>query len=62
MLFPSGSRSGIKINLSTPVAIIAGDTATMALDFNVANSFVLRGNSILQLGLLFTLVMQRSIE
>jgi Domain of unknown function (DUF4382) len=62
IVFPSGNRSGIKINLSSPVAITAGDTATMLLDFNVANSFVLRGNSILQLGLLFTPVIQATIQ
>ncbi|MDE3052972.1 MAG: DUF4382 domain-containing protein [Gemmatimonadota bacterium] len=62
IVFPSGNRSGIKITLSSPVTIAASDTTTMLLDFNVADSFVLRGNSILQLGLLFTPVIQATIQ
>ncbi|MHB1863829.1 MAG: DUF4382 domain-containing protein [Gemmatimonadaceae bacterium] len=62
IMFPSGSRSGIKINLASPLTVIAGDTTSMLLDFNVANSFVVRGSSILQLGLLFTPVIQATIQ
>ena len=62
IMFPSGSRSGIKINLASPLMITAGDTASMLLDFKVGNSFVLRGNSITQLGLLFTPVIQATIQ
>jgi len=60
--FPSGSRSGIKITLSSPVTINAGGTTTMVVDFNVGNSFVLRGNSITQNGLLFKPVIQGTVS
>lgn len=62
IVFPSGDRSGIKIDLSSPVTVTAGDTATMLIDFKVGNSFVVRGSSILQLGLLFTPVIQATIQ
>jgi Domain of unknown function (DUF4382) len=62
IVFPSGNRSGIKINLSSPVTIAANDTTAMLLDFQVGNSFVVRGSSILQLGLLFTPVIQATIQ
>jgi hypothetical protein len=59
--FPSASRSGIKINLSAPVKIVGGTTTTLLVDFNVNNSFVQRGNSIEQNGLLFKPVINASI-
>ena len=62
IMFPSGSRSGIKINLSSPVTITAGGTASMLLDFQVGNSFVVRGSTILQNGLLFTPVIQATVQ
>lgn len=50
--FPSAARSGIKIKLDR--AIPVGDsTTTMVVDFDLENSFILRGNSISQQGLLF---------
>ncbi len=60
--FPSGSRTGIKIVLTTPVEIVASDTTTMLVDFDVANSFVLRGNTILQSGLLFKPVVKATTQ
>lgn len=51
--FPSAARSGIKINLSQPVTVVAGGTSNLLVDFDVAQSFVLRGNSLAQNGLLF---------
>lgn len=51
--FPSAARSGIKVTLAQPVAIGANDTTTMTVDFNVGSSFVMRGNSLTQNGLLF---------
>jgi hypothetical protein len=50
--FPSASRSGIKIQLTKPVEVEGDATTTMVLDFDVANSFVMRGQS-MQNGLLF---------
>ena len=60
--FPSGSRTGIKIVLTTPVEVVASDTTTMLVDFDVANSFVLRGNTILQNGLLFKPVVKATTQ
>jgi hypothetical protein len=60
--FPSGSSSGIKINFSGGLNVTAGDTATVMVDFDLENSFVMRGNSITQLGLLFKPVIQASIR
>jgi len=59
--FPSASRSGIKINLTSPVRIVAGATTTLLVDFNVNSSFVQRGNSIDQNGLLFKPVINATI-
>ncbi|HEV8410056.1 MAG TPA: DUF4382 domain-containing protein [Gemmatimonadaceae bacterium] len=60
--FPSAARSGIKVNLSQPVVVIAHDTTTVLLDFVVGSSFVMRGNSISQNGLLFSPVVQASVK
>jgi hypothetical protein len=53
IVFPSAGRSGLKINLSKPLTVVGGATTTLLIDFDVANSFVMRGNTILQNGLLF---------
>ncbi|MFA6167109.1 MAG: DUF4382 domain-containing protein [Gemmatimonadaceae bacterium] len=60
--FPSGSRTGIKIVLTKAVEVLASDTTTMLVDFDVANSFVLRGNTILQNGLLFKPVVKATTQ
>ncbi len=60
--FPSGNRSGIKINLASPAVVAANDTTSMLLDFQVGNSFVMRGNSISRNGLLFKPVIQATIQ
>jgi hypothetical protein len=59
--FPSASRSGLKINLSKPLVVVGGATTTLLVDFDVANSFVMRGNTILQNGLLFKPVINGSV-
>jgi hypothetical protein len=59
--FPSAARSGIKIVLSEPVKIVGGATTTLLVDFDVNSSFVQRGNSIQQNGLLFKPVIKGSI-
>jgi len=53
--FPSASRSGIKINLTGAgsVSVGADSTTTVVVDFDVGNSFVMRGSSLAQNGLLF---------
>jgi hypothetical protein len=59
--FPSASRSGIKINPTQPVQITAGQTTTLLVDFDLDQSFVMRGNSVAQNGLLFKPVIHATI-
>src|SRR5215472_7800644 len=59
--FPSASRSGIKIVLAQPVLITAGTTTALVVDFNVNDSFVMRGNSIDKNGLLFKPVIKATV-
>lgn len=59
--FPSAGQSGIKIQLAQPVVIVAGTETDLLIDFNVDQSFVLRGNSIDQNGLLFKPVINATI-
>ena len=60
--FPSASRSGIKIDLSAPIQVSAGGKATLVVDFDVGNSFVMRGNSLSKNGLLFKPVIHGSVK
>jgi hypothetical protein len=60
--FPSGATAGLKIALESPVVVTANDTTTLVVDFDVSQSFVLRGNSILELGLLFKPVIRASVR
>jgi len=50
--FPSAGRTGIKIKLASPFAVVSG-SSQMIVDFDLGNSFVMRGNSITRNGLLF---------
>ena len=50
--WPSAGRTGIKLNLAQPVSLVEGGTV-MVVDFDLGNSFVLRGNTITENGLLF---------
>jgi hypothetical protein len=59
--FPSASKSGIKIVLKDPVKIVGGATTTLLVDFDVNESFVMRGNSIEKNGLLFKPVIKASV-
>lgn len=52
IIFPSAARTGIKIKLDAPIQVTQ-DSSVMILDFDVGSSFVLRGNSIRNNGLLF---------
>lgn len=52
IVFPSAAQTGIKINLGAPIQVTQ-DSSVMILDFDVGSSFVMRGNSIKQNGLLF---------
>ena len=60
--FPSAARSGIKIILTTPLVVTAGDTTTTLVDFDVNQSFVMRGNTINQNGLLFKPVVKATVK
>jgi hypothetical protein len=52
--FPSAAKTGIKIKLSDgAVDVKEGETSTLVVKFDVSSSFVVRGNSIEQNGLLF---------
>lgn len=51
--FPSAARTGIKINLTQSIEVGGDSTSTMLIDFDLENSFVMRGNSITKNGLLF---------
>lgn len=59
--FPSAGQSGIKIVLADPVKIVANTETDLLVDFNVGQSFVLRGNTIEQNGLLFKPVISASV-
>src|ERR1044071_2365706 len=60
--FPSASRSGIKIALGGPVVVGDDGKTTMVVDFDVASSFVMRGNSLSQNGLLFKPVIRATVK
>ena len=60
--FPSAARSGIKVNLTQAVTITANQTTTVLLDFVVNESFVQRGNTIAQNGLLFKPVIRATVK
>lgn len=60
--FPSAARSGIKIVLTQPVTVTANQTTTVLVDFMVGSSFVMRGSTIMQNGLLFTPVVRGSVK
>lgn len=62
IVFPSAAQTGIKIVLNNNVTVLADQTTTLLVDFDVGNSFVLRGNSILQNGLLFKPVVHASAQ
>ncbi len=62
ILFPSAGSSGLKINLDAPIVVADGGTTTVLVDFDVGNSFVLRGNTILQNGLLFKPVIRATVQ
>ena len=52
IIFPSAAQTGIKINLDAPIQVTQ-DSSVMILDFDVGSSFVMRGNSITNNGLVF---------
>ncbi|HEX9564864.1 MAG TPA: DUF4382 domain-containing protein [Gemmatimonadaceae bacterium] len=61
ILFPSAGQSGLKVTLDQPIQIVAGEETEVLIDFDAGESFVLRGNTILQNGLLFKPVISASL-
>jgi hypothetical protein len=59
--FPSASRTGVKIVLDAPVSLTANGSV-MTLDFDLGRSFVMRGHTISQNGLLFKPVIRATAE
>lgn len=57
IIWPSAAQTGIKVNLTTPV-VVSSDSSVFIIDFDIGRSFVMRGNSIEQNGLLFKPVVQ----
>lgn len=57
IVWPSANRSGIKVNLTTPL-VVSSDSSVFIIDFDIGRSFVMRGNSIRNNGLLFKPVVQ----
>jgi len=52
--FPSAAKTGVKINLAGgPLQVVDGETSTLVVQFDVSKSFVMRGTTIDQNGLLF---------
>ena len=62
ILFPSAGQSGIKVHFDTPIVVDEGATTNVLLDFDAEESFVVRGNTILQNGLLFKPVIRATIQ
>jgi hypothetical protein len=59
--WPSAGQTGVKIQLDRPVEIIDGVT-TLLIDFDVGSSFVMRGASLSQNGLLFKPVIPATVQ
>lgn len=55
--FPSGAQSGIKVRLAEPIEIVAGQTVVTLIDFDLTQSFVMRGTA-MQNGLIFRPVLR----
>ena len=61
--FPSAAKTGIKINLTGgPVEVEEGETSTLVVKFDISRSFVMRGTSIAEGGLLFKPVIRGTRE
>jgi hypothetical protein len=59
--WPGAGKNGIKVNLDEPFNVVDG-TTTMLVDFDIGRSFVMRGNSISQNGLLFKPVIRATTQ
>lgn len=59
--WPSAGKNGIKLILDKPFDVATG-TTTLLVDFDVGRSFIMRGNSISQNGLLFKPVIRATTQ
>jgi hypothetical protein len=59
--WPSAGKNGIKLLLDKPFDVVDG-TTNMLIDFDVGRSFIMRGNSISQNGLLFKPVIHATTD
>ena len=63
MKFPSAAKTGLKINLTGgPVEVKDGETSTLVVKFDVSKSFVMRGSTLDQNGLIFKPVIRGTRE
>jgi hypothetical protein len=61
VMWPSAGKNGIKIILDSPFTVTDG-TTNLLIDFDVGRSFIMRGNSISQNGLLFKPVIRATTQ
>jgi hypothetical protein len=61
IMWPSAGKTGIKVMLDAPFNVVDG-TTNLLIDFDAGNSFVMRGNSISQNGLLFKPVIRATVK
>lgn len=61
VMWPSAGKNGIKVILDKPFTVVDG-TTNLLIDFDAANSFVMRGNSIRNNGLLFKPVIRATTK
>ena len=59
--FPSAAQSGIKVNLDRDIRVGSDSTSAMLIDFDVAQSFVMRGPA-MKNGLTFTPVIRATVR
>jgi hypothetical protein len=62
VIFPSAGQTGLKINIDGGVVVSEQDATTLVIDFDVGESFVMRGNSITQNGLLFKPTLSATVQ
>lgn len=62
VIWPSAGKNGIKILLDDPFVLGSGGSSSLLIDFDLGRSFVMRGNSISQNGLLFKPVIRATTQ
>lgn len=55
--FPSGAQSGLKVQLTEPLEVVAGAVVVTVIDFDLSRSFVLRGTE-MRNGIIFRPVLR----